>query len=61
MKLDNQIVDLKIKFKSLNDQLLNSESLENKEIIKINKELSKLEPIISIVNEIERIQNEIIG
>ena len=32
MKLDNQIVDLKIKFKSLNDQLLNSESLENKEI-----------------------------
>jgi len=61
MKLDNQIVDLKIKFKSLNDQLLNSEKLENKEIIKINKELSKLEPIISIVNEIERIQNEIIG
>ena len=61
MKLDNQIVDLKIKFKSLNDQLLNSENLENKEIIKINKELSKLEPIISIVNEIERIQNEIIG
>ena len=41
MKLDNQIVDLKIKFKSLNDQLLNSENLENKEIIKINKELSK--------------------
>ena len=61
MKLDNQIVELKIKFKSLNDQLLNSENLENKEIIKINKELSKLEPIISIVNEIERIQNEIIG
>ena len=61
MKLDNQIVDLKIKFKSLNDQLLNSENLENKEIIKINKELSKLEPIINIVNEIERIQNEIIG
>ena len=61
MKLDNQIVDLKIKFTSLNDQLLNSENLENKEIIKINKELSKLEPIINIVNEIERIQNEIIG
>ena len=61
MKLDNQIVDLKIKFKSLNDQLLNSENLENKEIIKINKELSKLEPIINIVNEIDRIQNEIIG
>ena len=60
MKLDNQIVDLKIKFKSLNDQLLNSENLENKEIIKINKELSKLEPIINIVNEIERIQNEIL-
>ena len=61
MKLDNQIVDLKIKFKSLNGQLLNSENLENKEIIKINKELSKLEPIINIVNEIDRIQNEIIG
>ena len=61
MKLDNQIVDLKIKFKSLNDQLLNSENLENKEIIKINKELSKLEPIINIVNEIDRIQNEIIS
>ena len=60
MKLDNQIVDLKIKFKSLNDRLLNSENLENKEIIKINKELSKLEPIINIVNEIERIQNEIL-
>ena len=60
MKLDNQIVDLKIKFKSLNDQLLNSENLENKEIIKINKELSKLEPIINIVNEIERIQIEIL-
>ena len=61
MKLDSQIEDLKNKFKSLNDQLLNSENLVNKELIKINKELSKLEPIINIVREIERIQNEIVG
>ena len=36
MKLDSQIEDLKNKFKSLNDQLLNSENLDNKQLIKIN-------------------------
>ncbi len=61
MKLDNQIKDLKSKFRSLNEQLLKSENLENKELIKINKELSRLEPVITIVNEIERIHNEIVG
>jgi len=61
MKLDSQIEDLKIKFKSLNDQLLNSENLDNKEIIQINKELSKLEPVINIANEIQRLEKEIIG
>ena len=61
MKLDSQIEDLKIKFKSLNDQLLNSENLGNKEIIQINKELSKLEPVINIANEIQRLEKEIIG
>ena len=61
MKLDKQINDLKEKFKSLNNQLMNSESIENKELIKINKELSKLEPVIIIVNEIEKIENEIKG
>ena len=35
MKLDNQIKDLKSKFRSLNEQLLKSENLENKELIKI--------------------------
>ena len=61
MKLDSQIEDLKIKFKSLNDQLLNSENLDNKELIQINKELSKLEPVINIANEIQRLEKEIIG
>ena len=61
MKLDSQIEDLKIKFKSLNDQLLNSENLGNKEIIQINKELSKLDPVINIANEIQRLEKEIIG
>ena len=61
MKLDSQIEDLKIKFKSLNNQLLNSENLGNKEIIQINKELSKLEPVINIANEIQRLEKEIIG
>ena len=61
MKLDSQIEDLKIKFKSLNNQLLNSENLDNKELIQINKELSKLEPVINIANEIQRLEKEIIG
>ncbi|MDA1284621.1 MAG: peptide chain release factor 1 [Proteobacteria bacterium] len=61
MKLDSQIEDLKIKFKSLNDQLLNSENLGNKELKKINKELAKLEPVINIANEIQRLEKEIIG
>ena len=64
MDLSNEITnekDLKIKFKSLNDQLLNSENLGNKEIIQINKELSKLEPVINIANEIQRLEKEIIG
>ncbi len=61
MKLDSQIEDLKKKFKSLNDQLLKSENIENKALIQINKEVSKLEPVITIVIEIERIQHEIAG
>ena len=47
MKLDKQIADLKIKYDHLNNQLMNSESLDNKKIIQINKDLSKLEPMIS--------------
>ncbi len=61
MKLDKQILDLKNKFSQLNEQLLNSENLDNKEIIKINKDVSKLEPIINLSNTIEKIQNEIKG
>ena len=45
MKLDKQIIDLKNKFNQLNEKLLNSQNLKNEEIIQINKDLSKLEPI----------------
>ena len=61
MKLDKQILELKNKFNNLNEQLMNSENLDNKKIIKINKDLSKLEPIITLSNMIEKIENEIIG
>ena len=61
MKLDKQILDLKNKFNNLNEQLMNSENLDNKKIIRINKDLSKLEPIITLSNMIEKIENEIIG
>ena len=36
MKLDKQINDLKSKFDHLNEKLLNSQNLDNKEIIQIN-------------------------
>ena len=61
MKLDKQILELKNKFNQLNEQLMNSENLDNKKIIMINKDLSKLEPIITLSNMIEKIENEIIG
>ena len=61
MKLDKQISDLKNKFNNLNEQLMNSENLDNKKIIRINKDLSKLEPIITLSNIIEKIEKEIIG
>ena len=61
MKLDKQISELKNKFNHLNEQLMNSENLDNKKIIMINKDLSKLEPIITLSNMIEKIENEIIG
>ena len=61
MKLDKQILELKNKFNNLNEQLMNSENLDNKKIIKINKDLSKLEPIITLSNIIEKIEKEIIG
>ena len=48
MKLDKQINDLKNKFNQLNEKLLNSQNLKNEEIIQINKDLSKLEPIIAL-------------
>ena len=41
MKLDKQINDLKSKFDHLNEKLLNSQNLDNKEIIQINKDLSE--------------------
>ena len=40
---------------------MNSENLDNKKIIMINKDISKLEPIITLSNMIEKIENEIIG
>jgi len=61
MKLDKQIADLKIKYDHLNDQLMNSESLDNKKIIQINKDLSKLEPIISLSDNIQKLEKEIEG
>ena len=61
MKLDKQILELKNKFNHLNEQLMNSENLDNKKIIMINKDLSKLEPIITLSNMIKKIENEIIG
>ena len=61
MKLDKQILELKNKFNQLNEQLMDSENLDNKKIIMINKDLSKLEPIITLSNMIEKIENEIIG
>ena len=59
MKLDKQINDLKIKFDHLNEKLLNSQNLDNKEIIQINKDLSKLEPIITLSNVINNLNKEI--
>jgi peptide chain release factor 1 len=59
MKLDKQINDLKSKFDHLNEKLLNSQNLDNKEIIQINKDLSKLEPIITLSNVIKNLNNEI--
>src|SRR6056300_1652069 len=61
MKLDKQIADIKIKYDHLNDQLMNSESLDNKKIIQINKDLSKLEPIISLSDNIRKLEKEIEG
>ena len=55
MKLDKQILELKNKFDYLNNQLMNSEKLDNKQIIKINKDLSKLEPIINLSNIIKKL------
>ena len=59
MKLDKQINDLKSKFDNLNEKLLNSQNLDNKEIIQINKDLSKLEPIITLSNVIKNLNKEI--
>ena len=59
MKLDKQINDLKSKFDHLNEKLLNSQNLDNKEIIQINKDLSKLEPIITLSNIIKNLNKEI--
>jgi len=59
MKLDKQIIDLRVKFNSLNEKLINSEKLDNKQIIQINKDLSKLEPIIFLSDEIDNISKEI--
>ena len=59
MKLDKQINDLKSKFDHLNEKLLNSQKLDNKEIIQINKDLSKLEPIITLSNVIKNLNKEI--
>jgi peptide chain release factor 1 len=61
MKLDKQIADLKIKYDHLNNQLMNSESLDNKQIIQINKDISKLEPIISLSDNIHNLEKEIEG
>ena len=59
MKLDKQINDLKSKFDHLNEKLLNSQNLDNKEIIQINKDLSKLEPIITLSNVIKNLNRRL--
>ena len=59
MKLDKQIIDLKNKFNQLNEKLLNSQNLRNEEIIQINKDLSKLEPIIALSDSIKNLDKEI--
>jgi len=59
MKLDKQISDLRVKFTNLNEKLIHSEKLDNKQIIQINKDLSKLEPIISLSDEIDSLSKEI--
>jgi len=59
MKLDKQISDLRVKFTDLNEKLIHSEKLDNKQIIQINKDLSKLEPIISLSDEIDNLSKEI--
>ncbi len=59
MKLDKQISDLRVKFNNLNEKLIHSEKLDNKQIIQINKDLSKLEPIISLSDEIDNLSKEI--
>ena len=59
MKLDKQISDLRVKFTNLNEKLIHSEKLDNKQIIQINKDLSKLEPIISLSDEIDNLSKEI--
>ena len=61
MKLDKQIIDLKNKFNQLNEKLLNSQNLKNEEIIQINKDLSKLEPIIALSDTIKNLDKEIKG
>ena len=61
MKLDKQIIDLKNKFNQLNEKLLNSQNLKNEEIIQINKDLSKLEPIIALSDTIKNLDTEIKG
>ena len=61
MKLDKQILDLKSKYSELNQKLMNSENLDNKQIIQINKDLSKLQPIIELSDAIEKLENEIRG
>ena len=40
---------------------MKSENLDNKQIIQINKDLSKLEPIISLPDDIKKLVNEIEG
>ena len=56
MKLDKQITDLKKKYDQLNGKLLDSHNLDNKQIIQINKDISKLEPIITLSNTIEELE-----
>ena len=58
MKLDKQIQDLKKKYSDLSQKLMNSENLDNKKIIQLNKDLSKLEPIIDLTNSIEKLKGD---